>query len=160
MAITGRPPKDFTVNKALIGDHPHVIIAAPDHPLVKRKRLSLDDLSEDKFLLREDGSGSRLLMQRIFRSSGLNPNLGMEIGSNETIKQAVMAGLGIALISSHTISAEVEDKRLAILKVKEMPVVRKWYVVKQKTKKLLPAAQAFWDFIATHGSDFFPDVAP
>lgn len=157
MAITGRPPKDFSVNKAIIGDHPHVIICPTDHPLIERKRLSLADLSEDKFLLREEGSGSRLLMQRLFRKAGLNPNLGMEIGSNETIKQAVMAGLGIALISSHTISAELKDKRLGVLSVSGMPVVRTWYVVKQKSKKLLPAAEAFWEFIAHKGSEFFPE---
>lgn len=156
MSITGRPPKDFSVDKAVIGDHPHVIIAPVSHPLASRKRLKLIDLSQDKFLLREDGSGTRLLMQRLFRKAGLNPNLGMEIGSNETIKQAVMAGLGIALISAHTISAEVDDQRLAILNVSGMPVVRKWYVVKQKSKKLLPAAKAFWDFMEKSGADYFP----
>jgi LysR family transcriptional regulator for metE and metH len=94
-AITGRPPEDFEVEKALIGDHPHIVIGPPDHVLARRKRIALSDLADETFLLREQGSGTRFLMQRLFSEAGLNPNLGMEIGSNETIKQAVMAGLGI-----------------------------------------------------------------
>ncbi len=155
-AVTGRPPEDSEVEKAVIGDHPHIIVAPANHPLARRKRLALTDLAGETFLLREQGSGTRLLMQRLFSAAGLSPNLGMEMGSNETIKQAVMAGLGIALISAHTVSAEIEDGRLAAFDVEGLPVVRQWYVVKQRDKRLLPAAQALWDFLAQCGVHYLP----
>ncbi len=157
-AVTGRPPQDTEVEKTVIGDHPHVIIGPMNHPLARPKRIDLKDLAGETFLLREQGSGTRLLMQRLFSDAGLSPNLGMEMGSNETIKQAVMAGLGVALISAHTISAEVADNRLTAFDVRGLPVVRQWFVVKQQDKRLLPAAQALWDFFATSGADFLPSL--
>jgi len=90
--IMGQPPPDLAADKVRIADHPHIIIAPPDHPLSRQKKIPLKDLTRETFLLRESTSGTRLLMQRLFDEAGLNPNLGMEIGSNETIKQAVMAG--------------------------------------------------------------------
>jgi LysR family transcriptional regulator, low CO2-responsive transcriptional regulator len=132
-----------------------VIIAAPDDPLVGR-RLGLVDLAGTAFLVREQGSGTRILAQRLFAGAGLDPKIGMEIGSNETIKQAVMAGLGIALISAHTIEAEVEDGRLAVLEVDGLPVVRAWYVVKRREKRLLPAATALWEELARNGYRLLP----
>jgi LysR family transcriptional regulator for metE and metH len=80
----------------------------------------------------------------------------MEVGSNETIKQAVMAGMGIALISAHTIAAEVADGRLAVLDVEGLPIVRQWFVVRRSERRLLPAAQALWDHLAWSGADFLP----
>jgi len=155
-AVMGRPPVDFAVERAVIGDHPHIIVGPTDHPLGRRKRLTLKDLAAETFLLREQGSGTRLLMQRLFADAGLSPNLGMEIGSNETIKQAVMAGLGIALISAHTVSAEITDGRLMVLPVSGLPVVRQWFVVRPQDKRLLPAARALWDFFATSGAEHLP----
>jgi LysR family transcriptional regulator for metE and metH len=158
-AVTGRPPGDFEVEKDVIGDHPHIIVGPPDHALARRKRIALADLGKEAFLVREQGSGTRLLMQRLFAEAGLSPEIGMEIGSNETIKQAVMAGLGIAFISAHTVSAEIEDGRLAALNVNGLPVVRQWFVVKQREKRLLPAAQALWSFLATSGVRFLPGIS-
>lgn len=155
-AVMGRPPQEFEVDQAVIGDHPHVIVAPPDHPMVKRKKISFKDVAGETFLLREDGSGTRLLMQRLFTKAGHNPNTGMEIGSNETIKQAVMAGLGIALLSAHTVGPEVREKRLAILDVNGLPVIRQWFVVRRKEKVLMPASQALWDFLAASGAEFLP----
>jgi LysR family transcriptional regulator for metE and metH len=154
----GRPPLDYAVEQAVIGDHPHIIVGPADHPLARRKRVALTDLADETFLLREQGSGTRGLMQRLFADAGLSPNLGMEIGSNETIKQAVIAGLGIALISAHTVSAEIADGRLAVLPVKGLPIVRQWFVVRPQDKRLLPAAQALWDFLAASGAAYLPDA--
>lgn len=180
LTIMGRPPDSFEVESAVIGDHPHIIIAPPDHPLARdyallprrsadqtagrttghptgrSKSLSVLQLASETFLLREDGSGTRALMQRLFAKQGLDPGLGLQIGSNETIKQAVMAGLGIALISAHTVAAELSDGRLVALNVASMPLVRKWYVVRRRDKRLLPAAQSLWDFLAACGRDFLP----
>lgn len=158
LAIMGRPPQSFDVEQAAIGDHPHVIVAPPDHPMAGKRRLAISKLADETFLLREDGSGTRILMQRLFAEVGLNPNIGMEIGSNETIKQAVMAGLGIALISVHTVAAEVKEGRLAILDVAGLPVVRQWFVVRRSDKDLMPASQALWDFLAKSCADFLPDL--
>ena len=157
-AVMGRPPVDFAVEKAVIGDHPHLIVGPAGHPLARRRRLAFEDLAGETFLLREPGSGTRLLMRRLFADAGLNPNVGMEIGSNETIKQAVMAGLGIALISAHTVSAEIADGRLAVLPVEGLPVVRQWFVVRPQDKRLLPAAQALWDFFASAGAEHLPAI--
>jgi LysR family transcriptional regulator for metE and metH len=156
LAIMGRPPDGFPVDKTPIGDHPHVMIAPPDHPLAGRTGLRLKDLSNEKFLLREPGSGTRILFQKIIEDAGFYPHLGMEMGSNETIKQAVIAGLGIAVISGHTIGAEVDDGRLAILDIEPLPVMRTWFLVKRSDKKLLPAAEAIWTFLATNSQDFLP----
>ena len=168
LTIMGRPPEGFEVESSVIGDHPHVIIAPPDHPLAqdygltrrrkprKAKSLSVLQLASETFLLREDGSGTRLLMQRLLAKEGLEPDLGLQIGSNETIKQAVMAGLGIALISAHTVAPELEDGRLVTLNVASMPVVRKWYVVRRSDKRLQPAARSLWDFLAASGREYLP----
>ena len=85
--------------------------------------------------------------------------MGMELGSNETIKQAVMAGLGIALISAHTIAAEVETGRLACLDVEELPIVRQWFVINRTDRALSPAARVFRDFAVGRGPEFLPSIA-
>lgn len=157
-AVTGRPPQEFEINSVVIGDHPHIVIAPPDHPLANRKRLPFSTLAGERFLLREQGSGTRLLMRRLFAGAGLNPELGLELGGNETIKQAVMAGLGIALISAHTVAVELADARLVALDVTGLPVIRQWFVVKQQGKRLLPAAKELWDFFAISGARFLPEV--
>jgi LysR family transcriptional regulator for metE and metH len=154
----GRPPEHFPVEQALIGDHPHVIVAPPGHPLAGRQRIKVARLADETFLLREEGSGTRLLTQNLLAQAGVAPRVGMEISSNETIKQAVMAGLGIALISAHTIAAEVEDRRLAVLDVVGLPIVRQWSVVKRREKWLPPAARALWQHLATQGRLFLPEV--
>jgi LysR family transcriptional regulator for metE and metH len=155
LAITGYPPDDMAFEKRVIGDHPHIIIAPPDHPLAGH-RLKLEQLAREVFLVREPGSGTRRLMERLFASAGIAPRIGMEIDSNETIKQSVMAGLGIAVISGHTVAAEIEEGRLAVLDVRGLPVVRKWYVVRHAEKRLLPAASAMWDFLVSDGWRFLP----
>jgi LysR family transcriptional regulator, low CO2-responsive transcriptional regulator len=159
LAVTGRPPEDFQIDRVLIGDHPHVVIAPPDHPLAGRRGLATAALAHETFLTREPGSGTRLLMERFFAASGTAPRLGMEMASNETIKQAVIAGLGIAFISAHTVAAELADGRLALLEVEGLPVVRQWFVAKHSDKRLLPAAQGLWDFFARSGAAFLPDVS-
>lgn len=157
-AITGRPPADFAIEQAVIGDNPHVIIAPPDHRLRDHRRMSLRAVAEETFLLREEGSGTRELMGRAFAEAGLPLPRRIEIGSNETIKQAVMAGMGVALLSSHTIAAEVKDRRLITLDVAGFPIVRQWFVVRRREKRLLPAAMALWDHLVAAGARFLPGM--
>ncbi len=159
LAIMGRPPEHFEVTAVAIGPHPHVIIAAPDHPLAGRRAIAPAALLDQPFLLREPGSGTRALVQRLFQEAGLDPAGGMEFGSNETIKQAVMAGMGIALISAHPIAAEWEDRRLAILDVVGLPILREWHLVRRREKRLLPAARALWEHLVREGGTFLPPIA-
>lgn len=156
LAITGYPPDNMAFEKKAIGDHPHVIIAAPYHRLAARRRIKPSELANEVFLTREPGSGTRRLMERLFASAGIAPRIAMEIDSNETIKQSVMVGLGIAVISSHTVAAEIDAGRLALLDVRGLPVVRKWYVVRHAARRQLPATSAMWDFLVSEGSRFLP----
>jgi LysR family transcriptional regulator for metE and metH len=158
-AVAGRPPEDMAIDRAVIGDNPHIIIGPPGHPLAGKRNVPLARFADETFLLREEGSGTRMLMERLFSEAGLSPNIGMEIGSNETIKQAVMAGLGIALISAHTVAAELEDGRLISFDVPGLPIVRQWFVTKRTERQLLPAAQALWDFFEKRSAEYLPDAA-
>jgi LysR family transcriptional regulator for metE and metH len=158
LAIMGRPPEHLALERAVIGDHPHVVLAAPDHPLARRRDVALAELAAETFLMREAGSGTRTLAERLFAQAGVEPAVGMEISSNETIKQAVMAGMGIAFLSAHTAAAEIDDGRLAIVDVAGLPAVRQWFVVRRREKRLLPAGQALWNHLAGSGAAFLPVV--
>jgi DNA-binding transcriptional LysR family regulator len=127
IALMGRPAKDVPVRASAFGDHPLVIIAPPDHPLAGARDISKERIAEEHFIIREPGSGTRISLE-IFLGEvpGRIDDLGLEMDSNETIKQAVMAGLGIAFISAHTIAFEVEAGRLVILDVAGMPIRRQW----------------------------------
>jgi LysR family transcriptional regulator, low CO2-responsive transcriptional regulator len=146
------------VKSAVIGEHPQVIIAPPDHPLAKQRSISAREIAKQTILMREVGSGTRLLAERFLAQHGIEPRIGMEIGSNETIKQAVMAGLGIAFISAHTIAAEIDDGRLAILDVAGLPEIRQWFVVHPATKRMMPAASSLRDFLVAEGRRFLPNL--
>lgn len=155
LAITGYPPEDFPVTRAVLGPNPHVIIAPPDHPLARKRTVPLAVVGRETILLREPGSGTRALVKRLFPEE---PPLGprIEIGSNETIKQAVMAGMGIALISAHTCAAELADGRLALIEAEGLPVVRQWFVIRRADKRLLPVAEALWRHLVASAADYLP----
>jgi LysR family transcriptional regulator, low CO2-responsive transcriptional regulator len=156
LALTGWPPGQLPVQKAPIGDHPHIIIARPDHVHAGRRQLGASALAAETFLVRERGSGTRLLMERLFANARVTPRIGMEMGSNETIKQAVLAGLGIAFISAHTVAVELADGRLVALDVVGLPVMRTWFIVNLAKKRLLPSAAALRQFMIDEGHAFLP----
>ena len=156
LAVMGRPPEDLEVVLAVIGEHPHVVVAAPAHPLAGRPALPPGDLAGETFLVRERGSGTRMLMQEFFDRSGIAPRFGMEIGSNETVKQAVMAGLGIAFLSAHTIELEVQTQRLAVLDVAGLPIVRSWCVVRLSERRPMPAIDKVVLYLTEQGRLFLP----
>ncbi len=155
LAIMGRPPDNFDLESMVLGDHPHIIIAPGGHSLAGAK-LTIADLSRETFFIREPGSGTRLLMERLFEQADFDPVVGMEIGSNETIKQAVIAGLGVAFISAHTVAVEIADGRLEMLDVAGLPMIREWFVVRVREKAVMPAGQAMWAFLSTEGQQFLP----
>jgi len=155
-AIMGRPPADIDMDVRLIGDHPHVIIAPTGHRMARKSRIVLADLAEETFLMREPGSGTRGLMEQLFETARVRPKIGMAMSSNETIKQAVIAGLGIAFISAHTVATELDERRLVTLDVDGLPVVRQWFVLSRKDKILLPPARAMLEFLGARGAQFLP----
>lgn len=158
LAIMGRPPNHFEVERSTIGPHPHIIVAPPDHPLARRRYIAARALSDETFLMREPGSGTRTLTEQLMADTGATPAIGMEIDSNETIKQAVMAGLGIALLSAHTVSTELEDGRLVMLDVVGLPIMRQWFAVRRSERRMMPAAATLWDFFAAEGGAFLPEL--
>ncbi|MBV1700850.1 MAG: LysR family transcriptional regulator [Hyphomicrobiales bacterium] len=156
IAITGRPPDDLVLETHTIGPHPHILIAAPDHRLRDRKRLTFADLRDEIFINREAGSGTRLLMERLLEDAKIKPRVGMELDSNETIKQAVMAGLGIAFISGHTTATEIQQGRLITLPVEGLPIERNWYIVRQAEHHLLPPAAKLLNFLRAECAQYLP----
>ncbi|MBP7203423.1 MAG: LysR family transcriptional regulator [Propionivibrio sp.] len=154
LAIMGRPPADMEAEATTFAPHPFVIVAGADHPLVGRTALTLDDIAQETMIVREAGSGTRLAMEGFFREHSIEPNIDMEMGSNEAIKQAVVAGLGISFISQHTLGLELSAGRLVVLPVEGMPVMRRWFLVRHKSKRLTPALGAFWDFVLEFAPDY------
>lgn len=160
LAIMGVPPKDFETVAAVFADHPHVIIASPDHDLADRRRVEPADLADQPFLIREPGSGTRGAMERFFAERGVQLSNTTEMGSNETIKQAVMAGMGLSFISEHTIGLELAAGRLVKLPVSGTPVTRQWHVVHRSEKQLLPMTAAFLEFVRSEGPRLIVEQAP
>jgi len=156
IAIMGRAPREYPVETSIIGPHPHVLVCPPDHPLNGKADVHRTELAHETFLMREKGSGTRALTEKLIARLDIEPRIGLEIGSNETIKQAVMAGLGIALISAHTVAWELEEGRLGLIPAPGLPMMRQWHVVRRREKHLLPAARALWDFLAARGASYLP----
>jgi DNA-binding transcriptional LysR family regulator len=154
LAIMGQPPGDLETSAVVFAPHPLVVIAPPGHPLAKRSKVPLSALAAETFLVREPGSGTRAAMERFFAQRGITVRVGAEMSSNETIKQAVMAGMGLSFISEHTIALEVAAGRLAVVRVEGLPVMRRWHVVRRRDKRLSPAAEAFEKFVLGEGAAF------
>jgi DNA-binding transcriptional LysR family regulator len=158
--LAGRPPADLPVAKYAIGPHPYVMIAPPFHPLAEHKAISKEQLTGEAFLFREQGSGSRALFEYFLGDVVIHrAQIGFELGSNESIKQAVIAGLGIALISAHTVAAEIGDGRLTRLDIIGLPIVRQWQVVHRTDRELSTAARSFRDFAEQRCASFLPQLA-
>ena len=153
LAIMGRSPQALDTVAEAFAQNPHVIIAAPDHPLAARRRIPVDRMATETFIVREPGSGTRLAMQRFFEERHVDFKVGMEMASNETIKQAVMAGMGLSFISRHTIDLELTMRRLVVLDVRGTPVMRQWHVAHLAKKRLSPTAAAFKAFVLKHGRE-------
>ncbi|MFZ1815837.1 MAG: LysR family transcriptional regulator [Rhizobiaceae bacterium] len=159
VSLMGRPPQQIETRALVFGDHPFVIIAAPDHPLAGKLDITKEQLVPEHFLLRESGSGTRTALEFFFGDIPKKlEGLGAEMGSNETIKQAVMAGLGIAFISAHTIEQELVARKLVILDVIGMPIRRQWFSIVRADRSMPPATEAFNRFLSTRGAQFLPVI--
>jgi DNA-binding transcriptional LysR family regulator len=151
-AIMGRPPQNLDTVAEPFARHPHVMIASPRHPLAGRRRIPLSRLAAETFIIREPGSGTRGLLERLFTEHELPLRVSMEMASNETIKQAVIAEMGISLLSLHTVGLELAAGRLVTLNVQGLPIVRDWYVVHLARKRLSPVAQALIGFLLSEAA--------
>lgn len=149
LAVMGQPPEAAGIAAESFMKNPLVVIAPPNHPLCQLKRVKLKQLEQESFLVREQGSGTRGVMERFFAEHGIPFHAGMEMGTNEAIKQAVQAGMGLGILSLHSTELELETGRLAILNVEHFPVVRHWYILHRQSKRLSSAAQAFKQFLLT-----------
>lgn len=149
LAIMGRPPQELDCVAEPFANNPHVMIVSPRHALAGKQRIQLAKLKNETFLVRESGSGTRGAMERFFAKHSMALTAAMEMNSNETIKQAVQAGMGVSFMSLHSIGLELEAKRLAVLDVVGLPVVGNWYAVHLRDKRLSPVAEAFRKFLAT-----------
>lgn len=150
--IMGQPPEEIEVEAHPLVPNPLVVMASRDHPLVHVPNISLKRLLEEPFIMREPGSGTRAAIVRLFESNGLTPPIAkMEFDNNEAIKQAVSAGLGITVLSLHSLSLEGTSGPIALLDVKDFPIERHWYMVYPKGKKLSVVARSFLDLVREQG---------
>lgn len=147
LVVMGQPPTDTDLEAGIFMENPLVIVAPPEHPLAKQQNIPFTRLEDEVFLTRERGSGTRGAIERFFEQHGVQLNTGMEIASNEAIKQSVQAGLGLGLLSRDTLDMELALNKLVILDVEDFPIVRHWYVMHRKGKRLSTVAQAFKQFL-------------
>lgn len=138
--------------------NPIVVVAPPNHPLVNERNITLERIAQERFLAREEGSGTRAARVRLFAAHGLEANVYMELGSSEAIKQAVMAGLGISALSWHNLQLELEAGLLAVLDVQHFPLMRRWHAVHLKGKKLSSTSKRFLDFLLQDGATLWADI--
>jgi DNA-binding transcriptional LysR family regulator len=147
LAIIGQPPDSADVVAQHFKDNPLVVIAAPGHALAGQPQVSLARLAQETLVVREAGSGTLAAAERHFAAHGLAIRAGCEFGTNEAIKQAVRAGLGLAVVSAQTIELELQTACLAVLPVEGFPIVRQWYVAHQTHRRLSAAASTFRDML-------------
>jgi len=160
LAIMVRPPVDAEMQSEAFAPHPYVIVAAPTHPLVGERGIRVDRLVCEPFVVREKGSDTWQSMQEGFGTHLAKLNIAMEIKSTETIKQAVIAGMGLGFVSAHTIAQELRSESLKVLDVQGFPLMLHWYVVQRRHKRLAPVAQAFKEFLLTEGAAQIAQALP
>jgi DNA-binding transcriptional LysR family regulator len=152
LAVMSHPPTRPEFEAEPFAPHPHVIVAAPTHPLARKRSVALEAVAREPLITREPGSATHLAMDQAFAEAGIAPRVDMEIASNETIKQAVAAGFGLGFLSAHAVQQEAAIGRLAVVRVKGFPVMRLWYVVKLRGRRLPRVADAFREFLVKEGA--------
>jgi LysR family transcriptional regulator, low CO2-responsive transcriptional regulator len=157
--ILSQPPEDIDVTVIPFLENPLVVLAARSHPLAKEKNITLERLAEETFIMREPGSGTRKAVQQLFESQNVPLKTKLDLGSNETIKQAVAGGLGVSVLSKHTLALEGANSQLAILDVVGFPIERQWYVVHTAGKQLSAISQAFYEYLMNEGKQVARETA-
>lgn len=156
LVIMGLLPESLPLARYSFVDNPIILIASPEHPLAQEKNIPLTALSEHAFINREKGSGTRKAFEEVLKGKSVNLQVNMTLGNSETIKQAVMADLGISAVSRYSVSLELATNALVELDVAGFPLVRSWYMVHHESKHLSPIASAFIDFVLA--SDVSMDI--
>lgn len=157
IAIMGRPPRELATRAEPFAAHPHVFVAPVGHPLTSEAALPPEALQGQSFIVREQGSGTRTALEQFLQTAHVEPRITMEMTSNETIKQAVMAGMALSFLSLHTLGLELDNRLIAQLNVQGAPVVRAWNVVHTLSKILSPAAEAFRYFVLERGEAYLAE---
>jgi LysR family transcriptional regulator, low CO2-responsive transcriptional regulator len=160
LAVMVRPPQDADTIHEPFAPHPYVIVASASHPMAREKRIPMARVVREPFVVREKGSDTWQSMAEGFGRHLDRLNVTMEIKSTETIKQAVIAGMGISFMSAHTVSRELRAGSLAALDVQGFPLMLNWYVVQRRQKRLPPVAQAFRQFLLTDGARLIDETVP
>ena len=160
LAIVGRPPMEADTVNEPFAPHPYVIVAAAGHPLARERRISLARLMREPFIVREPGSDTWQSMAEAFGRHLDSLNVALRIKSTETIKQAVIAGMGVGFLSAHTVSRELRDGSLALLDVQGFPLLSNWYLVHRRNKRLPPVSRAFKDFLLQDGARLIEQIVP
>jgi DNA-binding transcriptional LysR family regulator len=151
LCVMGRAPVDFASRAEPFAMHPHVLVTAPTHRFARAESVPAQALADEAFIVREPASGTRTALQEYLDKHRLKPTFVMEMPSNEAIKQAVMAGMGVSLLSLHTIGLELNSGLIAVPTVEDLPLMRRWNIVNRSAKQLSPAAEAFRYFVLSHG---------
>jgi DNA-binding transcriptional LysR family regulator len=151
--IIGQPPEELDVECRPFLENPLIVLAPADHPLAGKRRIPLRRLADEPFLMREPGSGTRMVLERLFAEHGMRIQVRMELGSNEAIKQAIVGGLGVSVLSRHTLALEAGPGQFAMLDVEHFPIRRHWYVAWPRGKQLSVVARTFLEYLQKSGSD-------
>jgi len=151
LVVMGRPPRELDTRAEPFAAHPLGVVAAPEHPLARQREIPPLVLADQEFIVREPGSGTRAAMEHFFREQRLAPPQVMEMTSNETIKQAVIANMGLAFLSLHTCGLELETRKLVALDIVGLPIVRRWHILNLRSKPQSPAAEALRYFVLAQG---------
>jgi DNA-binding transcriptional LysR family regulator len=160
LAIMGRPPEGWPTRAEPFAMHPHVLVTAIDHRFTHLELVPAAALAGEEFIVREPRSGTRAAFDEYMRTHQLTPRIVMQMSSNEAIKQAVMAGMGISMLSLHTLGLELNHRLIASPDTEGLPIMRRWHVVKTHAKTLSPAAEAFRYFILERGESFLASQFP
>lgn len=147
--IMSQPPANIDTHSHVFMANPLVVVAPVTHPLAGKRRIQLQRLKDERFILREKGSGTRMACDAHFKQHGFDPLVRLELGSNEAIKQAVAGGLGLTVLSTHSLGEHLVDQSLAVLDTASFPVQSNWFIVRLKGKRLSPIAQAFMDYLSS-----------
>ncbi len=151
LAVMGRPPRELDTRAEAFAIQPHAVVASPEHPLAGRHGIAPSALGDEEFIVREPGSGTRAAMEHFFAENHIAPPQIMQMTSNETIKQAVIANMGLAFLSLHTAGLEIATGQLVVLDVVGLPLMRRWHIVNIRGKPLSPAAEALRYFVLEQG---------
>lgn len=154
IVLMGQPPDGQDLKAEAFMQNPLVIIAPPSHPLAGKKGIALNELTHETFIMREQGSGTRNSVERFFSERGVQINASMEMNTNGAVKQGVEEGLGLGIVSIHTVERELEDGRVVVLDAESFPIIRQWYIVYRSGKRLSTVAREFENFVRNEARRF------